>query len=51
MNANHNLMTASVYSTGGFFGPATAVPSWGSFGNAEANNTWADGPSQGTSFL
>jgi hypothetical protein len=40
----NNLVTTSQYSTGGVFGPAAAIPTWGSFGNFESGNLWADGP-------
>ena len=51
MNAGGNLLTTSVYSTGGSNGAAAAIPSWGSFGNSETANTWADGANKGQSWL
>jgi hypothetical protein len=51
MNASGNLVTTSVYSSGGFFGPVTAQPPWGSAGNAKSGNVWADGPSAGMTFM
>lgn len=48
---DNNLVTTASYSTGGSFGPANAIPTWGSFGNEETNNLWADGSLSGTSFI
>ena len=47
----NNLVTTSQYSTGGSFGPLANPPSWGTQGNYQSNNLWADGPDAGTSFV
>jgi hypothetical protein len=49
----NNQVTAGQYSTGGFFGTNAHPPpnGWGTSGNRQSNNTWADGPNAGTSFL
>lgn len=49
MYVTGNKVTTSVYSTGGSFGAIAAVPVWGSYGNVNSNNTWADGPNAGLS--
>jgi hypothetical protein len=46
-----NLLTTAEYPTGGSNGAAAAIPTWGSYGNSESGNLWADGPNAGTSFL
>ena len=46
----NNLVTTSVYPAGGSFGPLANAPVWGTQGNSEANNLWADGPNAGMSF-
>lgn len=43
----NNLVTTSVFSTGGSFGPITAEPPWTSQGNAATNNKWNDGTNVG----
>lgn len=48
MYVTGNKVTTSVYSNGGSFGPIAATPSWGSYGNVNTNNTWADGPNTGS---
>lgn len=51
MTFTSNRVTTQIYSTGGFNGPVTFPPPFGSFGNTQAGNLWADGPSAGQSFL
>lgn len=42
-----NKITTSSWPNGGFYGPMAANPVWGSNGNVNTNNTWADGPNAG----
>lgn len=46
-----NRVTTQVFATGGFYGPVTDVPPWGSDGNVQSDNLWADGASAGQSFV
>jgi hypothetical protein len=62
MLASNNLVTQSVWPAGftgggasgaggGYNGPSTFEAPWGTFGNSQSNNLWADGPNRGTSFM
>lgn len=46
-----NRMTTRVFSRGGSFGPIAFQPVWGSNGNVQSDNQWADGPNVGTAFI
>lgn len=47
----NNLVTTSVYATGGANGTVAAVPTWSpTYHNVESGNNWADGPNAGISF-
>lgn len=43
-----NKITTVSFPNGGTFGPIAATPPWGSNGNVNSNNTWADGPNAGS---
>lgn len=46
-NVTNNLITTQAFANGGFNGPISAEPPWGSFGNTKSNNRWSDGPNAG----
>lgn len=46
-----NRITTRWWPNGGAVGPITAQPAWGSNGNAQTDNLWADGPGAGRSFI
>lgn len=46
-----NRWTTQWWSTGGALGPVSAVPPWGSYGNSQTDNRWADGPNAGLLVL
>lgn len=37
-----NKITTRWWTNGGNFGAITDIPAWGSNGNSQSNNTWAD---------
>ena len=47
MKFTNNLVTTSIYTTGGFNGSMAAAPPWDVRGNTATNNKWADGASAG----
>lgn len=46
-----NRWTTQWYSGSGAVGPITATPTWGSNGNSQSDNRYADGPSAGNSVI
>jgi hypothetical protein len=46
-----NQWTTSAFVTGGANGASTFAPAWGSNGNSQSGNIWADGPSAGQSVM
>lgn len=42
-----NKVTTASYTNGGSYGPMAYEPTWGSSGNVNSNNTWADGANAG----
>lgn len=50
MKITGTKMTTTWWPNGGWFGPVSAVPPWGTLGNVWSNNTWADGPNAGTAI-
>lgn len=42
-----NKITTQWWPNGGYYGPISEEPLWGSYGNTKDNNTWADGPNVG----
>jgi hypothetical protein len=51
MHFRGNLITTSTVSTGGLLGVIATVPTWGTNGNDQSGNLWADGPNAGTPFM
>lgn len=47
VKVTNNLVTTATYTTGGFNGPFTGDPPFGSNGSFATNNRWADGASVG----
>lgn len=47
IRCNNNKVSTSLFPNGGSSGLGYKGPTWGSFGNVWAGNTWADGPNVG----
>jgi hypothetical protein len=46
-----NRWTTQWWPNGGAVGPITATPTWGSNGNVQSDNLWADGDNAGDSVI
>jgi hypothetical protein len=46
-----NRWTTQWWPNGGFYGPVASVPVWGTLGNTQSDNLWADGPNAGQSVF